>query len=168
MQQIVGTAPTRRRVRHLDPAWEIAQRCARLLTSAGPMMAVRFLNERTRFRFTGVYRTEGPLLHNLHLYDRENPTLNVSGAVSRLADTYCAIVCSGDRPFFTGDALADERLSAFESRESVLSYCGVPIRSQGGLIWGTLCHYDVRPRLLAPAEIDVMTLAAACFAPRGD
>ncbi|MEO8562274.1 MAG: GAF domain-containing protein [bacterium] len=143
---------------------EIAHCCAEVLASAGPMAALRFLNERTRFRFTGVYHAQPPLLRNLHLYDRENPTLNASGAVTRLDETYCAIVCTGDHPFTTTDAPADARLTAHTARENVISYCGVPIRHESGRVWGTLCHYDVRPRLVSPSEIEVLTLVAACFA----
>lgn len=145
-------------------ARDVAGSCAQLLSTDGPLAALRFLNERTRFRFTGVYRAEPPLLRNVHLYDRENPTLNVSGDVSRLDDTYCAIVWGGDRPFATADAPLDTRLVAHASRESIRSYCGVPIRHESGSVFGTLCHFDVRPRLLSPTEIEVLTLAASCFA----
>jgi GAF domain-containing protein len=147
---------------------EIARCCAELLSSSGPVAALRFLNERTRFRFTGVYCAEPPLLRNLHLYDRENPTLNVSGAVTRLDETYCAIVCADDTPFATMNASVDERLTTHASRTSVLSYCGVPIRAETGCVWGTLCHFDVRPRLLSPSEIEVLTLVAPYFAQRFD
>ena len=50
------------------------------------------------------------------------------------------------------------------ARERVQSYCGVPIWLDGGRLWGTLCHYDVRPRLLPHAEVEVLERVAALFA----
>lgn len=147
-------------------ATETARSCADVLVSAGPIAALRFLNARTRFRFTGVYRVEPPLLRNVYLYDRENPTLNVSGDVSRLDDTFCALVWREDRPFATPDAPEDERLVSHSARERVQSYCGVPIRLASGCVSGTLCHFDVRPRLLPPSELEVLQLVASRFGDR--
>ena len=141
-------------------ATETASRCARILASGGPVEALRFLNARTRFRFTGIYRVEPPVLRNVHLFDRENPTLNVSGEVCPLEETYCAIVAGSQQPFCTRDARRDDRLTAHAARECVISYCGVPIRRDDGRVWGTLCHFDVRPRLLPRSELDVLEAVA--------
>jgi GAF domain-containing protein len=136
----------------------------RVLTLSGIHGALRFLNARTRFRFTGVYRADPPLLRNLHLFDRENPTLNVSGNVSPLADTYCAITCATDWPFSTPDAPRDARLTGHAALNSVLCYAGVPIRLDGGCVFGTLCHFDVRPRLIPPGELTVLERVAPLVA----
>ena len=141
-------------------ASETASRCARILAKDGPVEALRFLNARTRFRFTGIYRVEPPVLRNVWLFDRENPTLNVSGEVCPLEETYCAIVAGSQQPFRTRDARRDDRLTAHAARECVISYCGVPIRRDDGRVWGTLCHFDVRPRLLPHAEIVVLEAVA--------
>lgn len=140
--------------------------CARILASDGPLATLAFLNARTRFRFTGVYRVDPPLLRNVHLYDRENPTLNVSGDVSRLDQTYCALVWDDGRPFATADSANDVRVAAHAACERVQSYCGVPIRLASGWIWGTLCHYDVRPRVLPRSEVAILELVAPHFAAR--
>src|SRR5690349_7006368 len=47
------------------------------LHDLGPKGALEFLNARTRYRFTGIYHAEPPLLRNLFLFDRENPSLHV-------------------------------------------------------------------------------------------
>lgn len=140
---------------------ETASRCARILASDGPIEALRFLNARTRFRFTGIYRAEPPVLRNVYLFDRENPTLNVSGEVCPLEETYCAIVAGRGLPFRTTDARRDARLTTHAARERVISYCGVPIRGDDGRLWGSLCHFDVRPRLLPRSEIEVLETVAA-------
>ncbi|MFI5257539.1 MAG: hypothetical protein ACHQRK_09785 [Gemmatimonadales bacterium] len=141
----------------------VAAACAAILAERGAIVALGFLNARTRFRFTGLYTPEPPLLRNLLLYDRENPTVNVSGAAAPLDETFCAIVCAKGEPFGTPDSHADSRLVPNAGRDVVMSYCGVPVRSASGSVRGTLCHFDFRPRLLEPAESAVLVEAAAVF-----
>jgi GAF domain-containing protein len=136
--------------------------CTEIVESSGIETAVAWLNARTRFRFTGIYRVDPPHLRNVVLFDRENPNLNVSGEVTRLNDTYCAIVY-GEGPFSTADSARDERLTGHPSRESVISYAGVPLRLENGHVWGTLCHFDVKPRLLKPEERAVLESVASVF-----
>jgi GAF domain-containing protein len=126
--------------------------------------AIALLNARTRFRHTAVYRADPPHLHNIYLYDRENPTLNLSGATSPLEETYCSFVCTLGTPFVTPDAAADDRLVAHAARARVISYCGVPLRLANGRTWGTLCHFDVRPRLLPPMELEMLARVAPVIA----
>jgi len=133
------------------------------LNEGGPLAALEFLNERTHYRFTGIYRVEPPLLRNVFLVDRENPTLNVSGATSVLDGTYCSIVFTTSKPFATVDASRDTRLADHAARESVISYSGVVLRDAGGRPWGTLCHFDLRPRLLSRAESAALDAAGPVF-----
>lgn len=125
---------------------------AAALERGGLHAALAYLNARARCRFTGAYRAEPPLLRNVRLFDRENPTLHLSGAVSRFDETYCAMTCAADAPFVTPDAGRDPRLATHPARESVLCYAGVPLRLASGRVWGTLCHFDVRPRFIGSAE----------------
>lgn len=138
--------------------------CREILVADGPMAVLGYLNNRTRFRFTGVYRADPPYLRNLLLFDRENPLLNVSGEVCPLDETYCALVYGGERPFGTRNAPRDQRLVTHPARDSVVSYFGVPIRRATGAVWGTLCHFDVRPRLVPTVEIPVLESAASIIA----
>jgi GAF domain-containing protein len=124
------------------------------------------LNARTRYRFTGVYRADPPFLRNVHLHDRENPTLRLAGDINTLNETYCAITAASCAPFATDDAGADPRLATHAARCSVLSYLGVPIRSPDGRPWGTLCHFDVRPRVAPRGEVPVLEWAASVLAAR--
>ena len=127
---------------------------------AGMRGALALLNARTRFRFTGVYRLEPPMLRNVHLYDRENPSLNVSGDINTLRETYCSIVAASSAPFDTADATVDSRLADHPARATVVSYLGVPIRSAEGRVWGTLCHFDARRRLIPLEEVPVLEWVA--------
>ena len=134
------------------------------LAERGIGAAIELLNARTRFRYTGVYRAEPPLLRNIHLYDRENPALNVSGDASPIEATYCSIVCATAAPFATPDASQDARLEGHPALTTVLSYTGVPLRHAGGMPWGVLCHWDPRPRLLPPREVEALLQVAPVLA----
>lgn len=118
--------------------------------------ALSALNSRTRFRFTGLYRVEPPSLRNEYLFDRENPSLSLGGEVTPLSNTYCGIVAATKQPFVADDAPHDARLVAHPARESVVSYAGVPVRTADGRIFGTLCHFDLRPRILPPDELAIL------------
>lgn len=146
----------------MPPAHTVAAVESRL-RERGPLAALEYLNARTRFRFTGLYHAQAPLLRNLYLVDRENPEVNVSGAICPLDETYCAITCAREAAFATRDATRDARLVAHPARDSVISYAGVPLRLAGGRAWGTLCHFDLRPRLLPPAEHALLDSVAPLF-----
>jgi GAF domain-containing protein len=133
---------------------------AALLRAFGVRAVLGALNARTRFRFTGLYRVQPPLLLAVCLYDRENPALHLAGGASALSDTYCAIVVGSARAFATADGPADPRLDGHAALAGpVRSYVGVPIRGADGRVSGTLCHYDHRPRLVPPDEAQVLDVA---------
>jgi GAF domain-containing protein len=134
------------------------------LRRGGASDALALLNARVRFRFTGIYRVEPPVLRNVRLYDRENPTLNVSGTCARLDETFCALVWQRAGPFVTDDATADAGLARLTADGLVLSYAGVPVHDASGRLAGTLCHFDGRPRLMPPAELRVLQTVAPLFA----
>ena len=129
---------------------------AALMREAGVRRVLQHLNSRTRYRFTGIYHVEPPLLRNVCLFDRENPALDCSGAVTRLDETNCSITSRTSAPFATANAQRDPRLRQHPARDTVLCYSGVPIRLASGEAWGTLCHFDLRPRLMARSEIAVL------------
>lgn len=122
------------------------------------------LNARTRFRYTGLYRVEVPVLRNVALFDRENPMLRAAGQCTPLNETYCNIVSANALALAVADAESDVRLIGHPARPTVLSYVGVPIRDRGGRVVGTLCHWDTRPRLAPAGEIIVLERVAELLA----
>lgn len=142
---------------------ELRAEVARRLNAGGVRAALSLLNARTRFRYTGLYRLAPPQLRNVALVDRENPAINVSGAVCDLRETYCSITAGGDAPFEVPDAPVDPRLDAHPARQSVQSYGGVPVRGRRGEVLGTLCHFDGRPRLLPSGELALLEQVAPLF-----
>jgi GAF domain-containing protein len=139
-----------------DSVLGVRQAFEACLQGEGLTAALGMLNQRTRFRFTGLYRMEPPKLRNVVLYDRENPAVSLSGAVCALTDTFCSIVRERGRPLRVSDALGEPRLQDHPARESVQSYAGVPVRLPGGQVLGTLCHFDGRPRIMPASEIAIL------------
>lgn len=135
-----------------------------LLEAADLEAALSYLNARTRFRFTGIFQVDPPLLRNVGLVDRENPTLNLSGAVKQIELGYCGLACATRAPFVTTNARLDDRLQSHAARDSIISYAGAPIRLPSGIAWGTLCHFDVRPRLMEPTELPILEAVTPLFA----
>lgn len=121
--------------------------------------ALGYLNSRTRFRYTGAYRFAAPLLCSLEIYDRENPTLSLCAEVE-MRTTYCSIVGLDRTPLAVDDADLDARVNDHPARERFAAYCGVPLRGPGGNAFGTLCHYDPRPRIGSSDQIALLERVA--------
>lgn len=139
---------------------EITEALQDILDAEGVHGALRFLNQRSPHRFTGIYRLDPPLLRNVFLFDRENPGLQ-AGSDAPLRETYCSITGTAASPFHTDDAQEDSRLQAHPARDSTLSYCGVPLWDpSSGAAVGTLCHFDLVPRPVPVEEIRVLEAAA--------
>lgn len=134
------------------------------LQKHGVIGALALLNERTRFRFTGLYRAVPPSLYNVALFDRENPALSLSGSVCALEDSYCALVCASGNPIAIDDSRDDSRVAHHPKRDAILSYTGVPVREPGGHVLGSLCHFDGRPRLLPATELAFLASVAPLLA----
>lgn len=126
--------------------------------------ALAYLNSRTRHRYTGVYRFAPPMLRNVALFDRENPSLT-TGCDVPMEETYCSIVGARTAPYAMEDARNEEDLVMHPARLSVVSYCGVPLFGDDGTCIGTLCHFDDRPRLIPFDELPLLMEAARAVAP---
>lgn len=129
------------------------------LESDGLFGGLRFLNQRTPHRFSGIYRFAGGELHNIHLYDRENPVPTVAPVIA-LGETYCSLVGGANHPLVLTDTRHDPRAADHPARESIVSYTGAPIPNPDGSPFGTLCHFDMRPHLFGDLDIALLTEAA--------
>ena len=125
--------------------------------------ALGYLNSRTRFRYTGVYRFAPPLLCSIEIFDRENPTLALCAEVE-MHTTYCSIVGAQRGALAVDDAEHDARVSGHRAREQFAAYCGVPLRGAGDQPFGTLCHYDPRPRIGSTDQILLLERVAPLVA----
>ncbi|MDB5778652.1 MAG: guanylate cyclase [Polaromonas sp.] len=133
---------------------EIDQQLAqfRLAFERGGLLgALGYLNARTSFRFTAIYRLDGQMMRNIHLYDRlgEYP---VSLSEVPLGESFCQFVLRNNG-FSTADSAGDARLDGHPQQGVMNSYFGLPLSRRAGTIYGTLCHFDVEPMMLPDSEI---------------
>lgn len=140
-----------------------------LFREQGLHAALGFLNSRTRHRYTGAYRFEPPMLRSVALFDREQPSVNAL-VVRSLQDTYCAFVATTGRAFSTPNSLDDLELRGHPARNEIVAYHAEPLFDENARCFGSLCHWDVRPRLVSPDEVRVLReiaplIAAAMLAP---
>lgn len=134
---------------------DILQDFRNVLNAAGMHRALAILNGTTDFRFTGVYRFEDDLVVNVTLYDRNNPDLRIGEDV-RLQESYCRLTATAGDVCLIEDASSDSRLSQHAARDAVLSYCAVLLTGPDEEALGTLCHFDVRPREIPEAVVELL------------
>ena len=131
------------------------------LAESGLHALLAQLNARTRYRYTSALHIESPLLQTIATFDRESPERRCGGDIHLLANTFCGIVAERRQMFSTPNARTDARLAAHPARHSAArSYQGAPIFTRNWRVWGTLCHFDIRPRLLIEDEVDVLVWVA--------
>ena len=106
---------------------------------------LKYLNGLTDHRFTGVYRFEPGWVVSVTLWDRENPPTRI-GADVKMKESYCWLTGLGGASYVIEDAHCDSRLDGHPAREAVRSYIAVLLRDRLGQPWGTLCHFDFKPR----------------------
>jgi GAF domain-containing protein len=131
---------------------EAVARFRHVLDSGGVRAALRFLNERSVHRFTALFRFEGATLRNLHLVDRDDPTVERSPDLPVL-ESYCVFVRQTSQPFLTSDSLNDPRVEGHPKQRSVQSYCGIPLMDEDGTLFGTICHFDFEAVAFTNEEI---------------
>jgi GAF domain-containing protein len=126
---------------------------------SGVISALRYLNARTPHRFTGIFKYENETLRNLFLVDREDEHTSPWPPFPA-THSYCGIMQDTARPFVTGNAHVDDRLTRHPARDQVISYCGVPLRARSGVLYASLCHFDYRPILFSAIDLDFVCEAA--------
>jgi CheY-like chemotaxis protein len=137
----------------------VARELHEAIASGGVHAAIAVLNKRGAHRFTAIYRFDGKVLTNLHIFDRRNPTV-AKGDDATMSDTYCSLVAATRKTFVTSDTLADPRLAEHPARLAVQSYCGVLLRNTDSTPFGSLCHFDLVPVAVTPETIELLELAA--------
>jgi hypothetical protein len=126
--------------------------------SGGVHAALRYLNNRTPHRFTGVYRYDGEMLRNQALFDRSEPEKQ-RGIDIPMGDAYCTNVGRNREPLEFADAKGDGRFPYLPG-SPVVCYSGVLICSPEGEPFGTLCHYDVQRCETRTSDIPLLKAAA--------
>jgi GAF domain-containing protein len=131
----------------------------RVILRDGIPAGLRYLNARTPHRFTGIFKYDGSNLRNLFLIDREVREAQ-PWSTFPVSDSFCAIVRDTGAPFVTGEAPMDDRLRDHPARDKIISYCGVPLRTESGDLYGSLCHFDYKPIHFSDLDLDFAAAAA--------
>ncbi len=130
-----------------------------ILRKDGVRPALIFLNGLTAHRFSAIYQFQNETLRNLYFYDRENPEIESIEEIPVTA-SYCVFLRDTGILFHTSDALRDERVRTHPKREKVLAYCGVPLLDAKGGLFGSICHFDLEPRIIADKDVELMEAVA--------
>jgi len=126
-----------------------------LLSQGAVRDALALLNQQTAYRFTALYRFDGDTLHNVVLYDREDPSQVTMPDIPVLA-SYCVFVRDSGAAFRLEDSHDDARVAGHPRQHQIRSYCGVPLLDDAGRMFGTLCHFDFRPLPVSDGVIETM------------
>lgn len=132
---------------------------ASALDEGGIAAALRFLNQRTAHRYTGVFRFDGEMLRSVALVDRWQPEVDRGDDVP-LAEAFCAHLESTGQPLAVTDGRADPR-TPWMANSNVASYCGAVIQDADGSRWGALCHFDHSPCESKDSDVPLLAAAAA-------
>ena len=129
------------------------------LETDGVIASLAVLNGGIAHRYTGVFRLDGDLLTNTHLYDKrgEPPQPDLRSVV--LTDSFCQVVLR-DGGLAMEDSALDERVAGSPFQGVVVAYHGVPIVDDDGELFGTLCHFDLQSHPLADEEFECLRQAA--------
>jgi GAF domain-containing protein len=130
-----------------------------ILQTQGVREALKFLNRTSAHRFTALFRFEGGTLRNLHLIDRDDPTVERCPDLPVL-ESYCVYVRSTNRTFKIEDSWCDPRVEGHAKQRTVRSYCGVPLFTEDGELFGTICHFDYEAIPYADEEVYLLDAAA--------
>jgi DNA-binding response OmpR family regulator len=134
----------------------ISRRDYRALTSE--------LNGSTTHRQSAYFQLDGDRLASVWTFDRERPSADLFPWGIRLAETPCFRVVDSGHPLIVEDAQIDERLTREQRRFAAMrSLCGVPLRTERGVVVGVLCHFDSQPRAADGRVLDLLARTAGLF-----
>ena len=131
----------------------------KILRNEGVRAALIFVNHLTEHRFSALYQFQNDILRNLYFYDREYPETETTDEIPVTA-SYCVFLRDSGLLFHTSDALRDERVRTHPKREQLQSYCGVPVLDSEGKLFGSVCHFDIKARVIADEDVDLMEAVA--------
>ena len=134
------------------------ERLRTALASGGLSAALEWLNARTSYRYTGIYHLEDGAMRMVAIFDRNGEDIKALTVIP-LDDSFCQFVMR-DGVFNTTHAADDTRLIGHAYRDIVASYFGLPLASAPGDFYGTLCHFDIVPKVVDDAEIEFLYSAA--------
>jgi CheY-like chemotaxis protein len=132
----------------------------RLIAANDVRRLLAVLNGHGTYRYSSLFRFADGRLDSIWTFDRARPNADASATDLPIAGSYCTYIESATAAIYITDAKTDPRVADHPKRDSLRSYCGVPLFRADGSLFGTLCHYDEEPRPLAPTVIAEMERVA--------
>ncbi|MEO6994537.1 MAG: hypothetical protein ABI273_12975 [Lacunisphaera sp.] len=139
----------------------------KIAEEGGARAAMAYLNSLGQSRFTALYRFDGDTLHNCVFFDRENPEATKSDDIPVMA-SYCVFVRDSKKKFTVTNAQYDERVDGHPKQKTIQSYCGVPLMTIHGAMFGTVCHFDFAPGKIDKTAVDLLEYVASVLPDRPD
>lgn len=136
-----------------------------VIDADGVQAGVRLANGWTAHRYTGLYCIEHERLVCLALWDKAQATMTSGGDVA-VYESFCIYILQSGNGFTVLDAVSDARLAGHPKRTVYRSYCGAPLIDREGRVVGTFCHFDEVPGRVAPADFELVHIAAALLSAR--
>ena len=133
------------------------------LEAGGVEAAIEFLNSRTPFRYSAIFRLEGDQIRNLYLYDRKHQTMSQPHPMP-LRESFCQIVVD-EGTFTTVHSAVDARVDGHAKQGVLNAYFGLPLVDTPGSIFGTFCHFDPEPKSLDTPEIPFLEAVTPLLMP---
>ena len=121
------------------------------------------LNGSTEHRYSSIFRFDAERLSSVWTYDREVPDRDAFPLEVALADSYCVYVYESVAPLVIEDSLVDSRVLRHRRRHEIRAFCGVPLFSGDGALYGALCHFDHEPRHVTEPVMDLLATVAHMF-----
>lgn len=129
------------------------------LHRGGLRAALQYLNRGAPHRFTGVFRFDGDMLRSVELVDKWSADVT-QGEDIPLVQAYCSHLHDTGEPLAVSDGATDSR-TRWMANSGVRSYSGALIRSDTGLPWGAVCHFDADPCDVSAASLPMLVAAAS-------
>jgi GAF domain-containing protein len=118
------------------------------LDQQGLVGGLGYLNQRVDHRFTAVYRFHDMAMNVQAMYDKLQEAVANPFAKVPIKDSFCEMAMD-QGCFIAKESMSDPRLDGNPYQAILASYVGIPLEISPGVLYGTLCHYDVvgRPML---------------------
>lgn len=147
-----------------SPAWAAeVDAFGEALLVGGLGAALDFLNTRTEYRFTFIYKSEPPFARRVLVHDRESLYISSRDPVP-VTQTFFEFMLS-EPVFAVADGLLDERSCRHPARTHFRGFCGIQLLRADGRCYGWLAHASPGPVAVPEHEAGFLRLVAVPLMP---
>jgi len=132
-----------------------------VLATHGIHRALAMLNDRTEYRYTGLYKLDGDTMRAAHVFDR-SAEYRTWLKVVPLSKSLCRFAIEKGQ-FMTSHASKDLALADHPHAGLIESYYGRLLTRSDGTPYGTFIHFDVEPRIISPDEVKFLREVTPVF-----